>query len=103
LIDPVRLYAQALAAHLCGHSAAAIGRGLRTGFDRWSERFPIDHVWASLPASELEAELRTLETVLLRSARARTGFRRRLLQRFGDITAVRRVLGAACVNTGAMP
>ena len=101
LVAPVRIYSQALAAHLCGESPSVIGRALRIAIDQWSERFPIDPVWAALPAQELEAELQTLETVLLRTAKARNSFRRRLLKRFGDLPAIRAVLCAARPTVGA--
>ncbi|MCW7537874.1 hypothetical protein OOT46_08435 [Aquabacterium sp. A7-Y] len=93
LIAPVQIYAQALAASLCGSSATTIGRLLRQAFERWAGNFPLDPVWTSLSAQQARAELQTLESLLLRTPASRSGFRRRLLQRYGEAGSLASLCG----------
>lgn len=102
LIEPVRIYAEALSAHVSGSSPSSLGRVLRQAFTQWGPNMPIDHIWASLSARQIEAELKIAETILVRTPRTRTRFRKRLLERFGDITAIRSVLGGRGSKRGAL-
>ncbi|NQW09897.1 MAG: hypothetical protein HQ481_08480 [Alphaproteobacteria bacterium] len=98
LIAPVAMYRDALSAYLEGDPPYRIGQSLRRVFTDWAAEMPLDHAWASLSARQLRRELTLFETRLLRSARARTRFRRRLAERFQDITAIRSVLGRRSVR-----
>ena len=99
LIEPLRIYADALRAYAKGATSVEMGRALRRSFNAWAAMVPLDHVWASLSAEQLRTELQLYENRLLRPARARGRFRRRLLERFGDVTAIRVVLGRANATT----
>lgn len=102
LVAPVAMYRDALNAYLNGDPPYRIGQSLRRAFTDWAVEMPLDHAWASLSVQQLERELTLFETRLLRSTRAKTRFRRRLAERFGDITAIRSVLGRRRVR-GAVP
>ena len=88
VVEPVQLYEEVLAAYLDGASVEAIGDRLQVGIEAWAARVPLDSVWASLSAAELQAELGFLEGTLLRSKEARAQFRGRLRQQHGRATAV---------------
>lgn len=100
LIEPVRIYGEALGAYAAGSKRADIGRILRQAFVAWAADMPLDHVWASLSAKQLKRELNTFETGLLRSSRAKSRFRKRLVDRFGDLTAIGTLLGRSRATHG---
>jgi hypothetical protein len=101
LIEPVRIYGEALQAHAEGTRASDVGRLLRRAFTAWAAEMPLDHVWAGLTAKQARDELAIYESRLLRSAPARKRFRRRLADRFGDITAVKAALAGAAAVSGS--
>lgn len=100
LIEPVRIYGEALGAYVAGSKRAEIGRTLRQAFVAWAAEMPLDHVWASLSANQLKRELSTFETGLLRSSKAKSRFRKRLVDRFGHLTAVGTLLGRSRATQG---
>lgn len=100
LIEPVRIYCNVLEAYLEGIEPSALGRLMREALVSWAPEFPLDHIWASLPAQQLEEELKTLEAGLLQHEDSKARFRRRLADRFGDITAVKTVLAHLAAPTG---
>ena len=102
LIEPVRIYANALDAYVAGHGASRIGKILRQAYTVWGYEMPIDDIWASLSVKELEEELAIYESLFLRTAEARSNFRKRLASRFNDITAVQSVLGRLRANSGEL-
>lgn len=93
LVEPVRIYGEALGSYVDGGDARSLGRSLKRGFTAWAAELPLDHVWASLSARQLRSELSVYESMLLRPPTAKARFRRRLMDRFGDVTAVATVLG----------
>jgi hypothetical protein len=101
LIEPVRIYGEALQAYAEGARASDIGRLLRRAFTAWAAEMPLDHVWAGLTAKQARDELAIYESRLLRSAPAKKRFRRRLADRFGDITAVQAALAGAPAVSGS--
>jgi hypothetical protein len=90
-LEPVAIYRQMLAISLDDAAPDAIGRELESLIDDWSAKMPIDPVWASLPRRQLKRELAFVEDTLTRSDGARARFRRRLLDRFGHLPAIRAV------------
>ena len=102
LIDPLRFYSEALQAYAEGRRPAALGRMLRQAFTTWAAEVPLDHLWGSLSAAQLRKELGFFEGMLLRPTKARQRFRRRLLEQFGGVTAIEKVLGPAVSSTGGI-
>lgn len=100
LLEPLRIYGEALQAYAAGDPSAAIGQALQQSFAAWAAEVPLDHIWASLSGEQLMSELAFYESRMLRPADARARFRRRLLERFADITAVRVVLGHGTMPAG---
>ncbi|HEX5832205.1 MAG TPA: CFI-box-CTERM domain-containing protein [Pyrinomonadaceae bacterium] len=94
LIEPLEIYETALLAHLTESGVERIGTRLYEDINAWAGRMPLDAIWGALAVSELGNELKALDTILLRTPSARTGFRHRLKGKFGDITAVVTVLDA---------
>jgi hypothetical protein len=88
LIEPIEIYHSALQAYQRNESAQELGKQLLDAIDLWSQRMPLDDVWAVLAAEELRAELAILDNTILRTETARTNFRGRLRKEFGTITAV---------------
>jgi hypothetical protein len=88
LVDPVRIYRDALAAIVDGQTDRSVGELLRQQIDRWVAEFPLDHVWGALARAEVERELGTWETRLVQSSDGRCRLRRRLSERFPTVTAV---------------
>lgn len=101
LIEPVRIYGEALQAYAGGARAPDIGRLLRRAFTAWAAEMPLDHVWAGLTAKQARDELAIYESRLLRSAFARKRFRQRLADRFGDITSIQAALAGAPAVSGS--
>jgi hypothetical protein len=95
LVEPIRIYRDLLEAYLGGASPEALGRAMRQAISGWAPELPLDHVWASLPSRLLAEELDLCESRLGLSADDRARFRRRLADRFGDITAIRAVVAEA--------
>jgi hypothetical protein len=100
LVEPVEIYAEALRLYHAGARTSKIGGYLRQAFTSWAVELPLDPVWGSLSRQELERELGIFESRLLRSTRAKARFRKRLLDRFRDVTAIRTVVLA---SMGAAP
>lgn len=98
LIRTVGIYGDALEAFAAGASTLEIGRLLLTDFTEWALQVPLDPVWASLSARQIEAELDFYENGLLRSEEAGTRFRDRLLERFEGITAIDSVAGGTAIR-----
>jgi hypothetical protein len=101
LIEPVRIYGEALEAYAAGARSSDVGRLLRRAFIAWAAEMPLDHVWATLTAKQARKELAIYESRLLRSVAARARFRERLADRFGEITAVRAALAGARTMSGS--
>lgn len=89
LVEPIVLYAECLEAYLAGTSAPEIGVMLDRAIGDWSVRMPIDPVWGALSARELRGELEHFDTWFLKSPTNRAAFRRRLLERFPGVSAIR--------------
>jgi hypothetical protein len=92
LVEPVRIYLGALELAVRDTGAKAVGEWLAGTIQRWAMEVPLDHLWASLPAAELARELANAEKVLLKSDAARIRFRARLLEAFGSVEPIRRLL-----------
>jgi hypothetical protein len=103
IVEPVRIYGEALRTYVAGGRPADVGRFLRHAFTAWAVEMPLDPVWASLSARQFERELQIYETRMLRSARAKSRFRRRLMESFGHVTAVCTVLGRTQATAGGVP
>lgn len=93
LVAPVRITAELLGAHFDGATDEQLGVELERLLDAWAAEVPLSDVWAALPVDRLVEELAFCDDVLLQSNTARDRFRRRLAQRFGDITSVAAVVG----------
>lgn len=91
LIAPLQIMADGCSEYLAGIAPDSLGYNLHRAFSKWGAEMPIDHFWAALSAKQVDEELATLETLLLRDATARHRFRQRLLKRFHDITSIVRL------------
>lgn len=88
VVEPIQLYEAALAAHIDDCPVEQLGEHLYAAIDSWGCRVPLDNVWASLHAVELQNEVGLLATTLLRTPEARAEFRYRLKRRHGRATAI---------------
>lgn len=95
LVEPIGIYLAVLERALEAPEPAAVGAEIRKALDAWAPGLPIEHVWASLPAAELAAEMDWIDRFLLKTDAGRAAFRRRLKRKFGDIPPIRNFLAAA--------
>src|SRR4029453_3251492 len=97
LIEPVGVYLELMSGP---RDPEQVGRRARSAIDDWAAGLPIEHVGASMPTAEVIRELEWVDSVLLRTEKARARFRERLLSRFGSLPPVRQLLGAALLAKG---
>jgi hypothetical protein len=88
LIEPLEIYSSALHSFLREAPAPELGLQLVEAIGLWSQRMPLDDVWAVLAVHELRAELALLDHSILRTEAARSEFRNRLRHKFYNVTAV---------------
>jgi hypothetical protein len=93
LLQPIQIYESALRTYAAQANEEAVGVQLLNDIESWGSRMPLQDVWASLSAEEVARQLVALDAVLLRSPAARSRFRERLRQKFGDMPAVAKVAG----------
>ncbi len=89
LMAPLDVYERALRDTDGSTDPQAIGAVVRGLLDEWSPGLPIAALWGTLSTDEAMAELALCDAVLLQTEPARDAFRARLMERFGDVTAVR--------------
>jgi hypothetical protein len=92
LVAPVRIYHDLLRLYLDGADKETIGREFNRALESWAPEVPISNVWASLPVEQFVRELEFCDNALLQSAGNKKRFRRRLRDRFNDITSINAVL-----------
>jgi hypothetical protein len=78
LLDPIRIYVEALAWRFDGVSLETIGDRLASAFNRWAAAMPLTGVWSTLSVLGLRRELGFLSTVVVRDPEARLALGRRL-------------------------
>ena len=102
LIKPVQIYHDLLALHFKGASDLELGVAFNEKLAEWAPDVPINDIWAALPVNNLKKELSFCDQALMKTAENRLRFRERLLARFGDITAIRRVIGEELLSRNDM-
>ena len=95
LMAPLDVYERALRLTEGSADPESVGAIVRELLDEWSPGLPIAPLWGTLSSDEAAAELALCDAVLLQTEAARSAFRARLLDRFGDVTAVRVAAGSA--------
>lgn len=94
LVAPVRIYVALLHAYLKGGNPDLLGQIFDQAIAKWVPEFPLSSVWGSFSAEELVNELEFCHNALLQTEANKQRLNQRLLARFQDITAIRRVIGA---------